>query len=152
MDKISRFWNKVDKSGDCWLWTGAKNRDGYGTTNTIESNTLAHRVSFTLERGPIPSGLCVLHVCDVRDCVNPEHLFLGTRADNCRDRHAKGRTVLVPCFGTTNGKVSLTDDQVAEIRSLYTPGKGATRLAEKFGVSHSTLINIAVGRRRQCKT
>ena len=86
-----RFWSKVDRSGECWLWTAAKVQ-GYGSFD----GRRAHRVAWELAYGPIPKGVgyhgtCVLHRCDTPACVNPAHLRLGTQADNMADRDAKGR-------------------------------------------------------------
>ena len=86
-----RFWSKVDKSGDCWIWTAYKRPDGYGQFGFEGTQHKAHRVSWVLANGTIPEGLHVLHRCDVRECVNPEHLFLGTNTDNMRDMIEKGR-------------------------------------------------------------
>ena len=85
-----RFWEKVDKSGDCWKWI-AHLLKGYGRFRLNNKTWSAHRVSWTLHYGEIPEGMCVLHRCDNPGCVNPEHLFLGTRTDNMKDRDQKGR-------------------------------------------------------------
>jgi len=90
---ITRFLAKVDRSGECWLWTGARDKDGYGVAAISARTGRANRVAWTLFVGPIPEGLCVLHACDNPPCVRPGmgHLFLGTHADNAADRDAKGR-------------------------------------------------------------
>lgn len=84
-----RFWSKVDRSADCWLWTGARTPTGYGALHGQER--LAPRMAWTLSVGPIPMGLQVLHRCDNPPCVNPDHLWLGTQQDNMADMIAKGR-------------------------------------------------------------
>lgn len=85
-----RFWAKVAKGDDCWLWTGAV--AGYpGNDYGAFNKGKAHRFSWELHRGPIPAGLFVLHKCDVTRCVRPDHLFLGTQKDNMQDMVAKGR-------------------------------------------------------------
>lgn len=88
-----RFWAKVDRSGECWLWTASVRRDGYGNFNRGSGDgwVSAHRFSYELHHGPIPARLLVLHSCDNRRCVNPSHLSLGTHRDNTRDAITKGR-------------------------------------------------------------
>lgn len=89
-----RFWRRVNKTEGCWLWTGARqNRGGRagGGYGLIDGKNHAHRVSWELTHGPIPPGMCVLHKCDVKHCVNPEHLFLGSPAQNTRDMLIKRR-------------------------------------------------------------
>jgi HNH endonuclease len=77
--------------GSCIEWSGGKNKSGYGRKWHKGRVLLAHRVAWIETHGPIPDGMCVLHRCDVRSCVNVEHLFLGTQADNMRDMAEKGR-------------------------------------------------------------
>lgn len=88
-DRIQKL-IEIDAKG-CWLWTKGRMPFGYGAIVVNGKTKLAHRVSYEAHVGPIPSGLCVLHRCDVPPCVNPEHLFLGTQLDNMRDKIAKGR-------------------------------------------------------------
>lgn len=92
---LKRFWSKVNKSGECWIWTASKRNKGYGAFvyPSLDGDIIqgrAHRFSWEIHFGPIPEGLCVLHKCDIPACVNPEHLFLGTKADNNRDLYEKG--------------------------------------------------------------
>lgn len=90
-----RFWEKVDRYSDpdgCWLWKGALNTGGYGMIGHYRKPMItAHRLSWELENGDIPNGLLILHMCDVKNCVNPRHLRLGTQAENIRDAVTKGR-------------------------------------------------------------
>lgn len=90
-----RFWRHVEVAGpdDCWLWKSSKNKNGYGTARAWGASMLAHRVSWMLKwERPVPAGFRILHECDVRACVNPLHLWLGTQHDNIADMIAKGRS------------------------------------------------------------
>jgi hypothetical protein len=88
---VDRFWNKVDKSDDCWLWTASKLKQGYGRFNFNGKLILAHRMSWILTNGEIPNEMCALHSCDNPSCVNPSHLRLGTKKDNSQDKIQRGR-------------------------------------------------------------
>lgn len=138
-DPVQRFWSKVDKSGEHWLFTGATNNSGYGTfkLNTYET-VLAHRYAWTLKHGFIPTGMEVLHKCDIRNCVTDECPFLGFQIDNIYDMETKGRA-LHP-VGSANGLAKLTEDKVLEIRKLYTTGTYTRQyLASMFDVGVSTI-------------
>lgn len=90
--KIFAFWKKADKSSGCWEWTGPRNStSGYGQVNLFGKHQTAHRWSWELTNGDIPKGMWILHRCDNPPCFNPEHLFLGTPADNVLDAQIKGR-------------------------------------------------------------
>lgn len=94
-----RFMDKVspEPNSGCWLWTGFYQEFGYGRMGVgyavegTRGTAMAHRLSYEIFVGPIPDGICVLHRCDVPECVNPEHLWLGTHSDNVNDKVAKGR-------------------------------------------------------------
>jgi hypothetical protein len=86
-----RFFQKVNKTDSCWLWTGALSSTGYGSMGVQRKATSAHRLSYTLFKGQIPDGMIVCHSCDVRSCVNPDHLWIGTPSDNMKDMVAKDR-------------------------------------------------------------
>jgi hypothetical protein len=156
----SRFWPKVKIGTSCWLWTGSPASKGYCEISLGGSNPVCvgvHRFSYELHFGPIPDGLLVCHECDTPRCVRPDHLFLGTYADNGADCVRKGRAA----SGVRNGRslhpecvprgeshygAKVTADQVAEIRSLYVPRRVSTRaLAERFGLSRSQIFNIVSG-------
>jgi hypothetical protein len=94
LDTAGRFYSKIDKPEDpnsCWAWTGSRNSEGYGNFYVDGRIVGAHRYSFQYHKGEIPEGMCVCHTCDNPSCVNPAHFFLGTKADNNRDKVAKGR-------------------------------------------------------------
>jgi len=138
----NKFWEKVDKGetgSDCWLWQGGINQRGYGFCGRSEK---AHRVAWELTHGAIPKGLCVCHECDVRNCVNPEHLFIGTHGDNNRDARNKGRGVYPK--GEHHGRSKLTNNQVIEIRNRAFRGNYSA-LGREFGVSYEQVRRIAFG-------
>jgi len=140
---LIRFWAKVDKSGECWVWTAGTSSLGYGAFKLNGRTLAAHRFSYENAFGPIPDGLDVLHRCDNRPCVRPDHFFLGTDADNARDRVAKGRN------GTLRGERSpnaiLTNESVALIKVGMANGESMTSLARRFGVSISAVWCIKRG-------
>jgi len=135
----ARFWDKVDIRGanDCWIWRGGFS-NGYGSFRMNGRAHASHRVAWELENGPILGDLCVCHKCDTRACCNPNHLFLGTRAENNADRDAKDRRIAVR--GEQAGRAKLTNKQVVEIRHLYASGDISQRkLATMFNITHSTI-------------
>lgn len=139
--KDDLFWMKVDKTNDCWVWTGRKTNHGYGTFSR-HPTILAHRYSWSYYNGEIPKGLCVLHKCDNPPCVNPDHLSIGTQSDNQADKMSKQRQ----SKGEVNGSAKLTGEQVLEIRRLYELGYKQVELANKYGVQYTTIKAIAVRR------
>jgi hypothetical protein len=131
-----RFWSKVDRSGDCWLWTGYRRRLGYGEVQVpgLKRPRLTHRVAWELTNGPIPDGLSVCHACDNPPCCNPAHLFLGTHQENMQDAGRKGILSKSGTYGTANGLAKLTEAQVREIRALTDAGVHQRVVAKRFGV------------------
>jgi HNH endonuclease len=125
--------NDTFEPNGCRLWTGRRNESGYG----YSKHRLAHRVSYEISYGPIPEGLCVLHECDNPPCINPEHLFLGTRPENTIDCVKKGR----------HAYAKLTEEAVLAIRRDYRPKTigCAKRLAIEHGVSIPCIYKIASG-------
>lgn len=124
----------------CRLWTGATNGRGYGQLRVKGKLYRAHRYVYELVNGPIPAGLCVLHRCDVRACVNPAHLFLGTNADNTADMMAKGRGVFPT--GERASSAKLTEHQVRIIRQRCAAGETHRSVAAMFGISHNAVGSI----------
>lgn len=132
-----RFWKHVDKTGECWLWTGAKNNTGYGQFRvTHDSIILAHRFSYKLANGVLSAEDDVAHSCDTPLCVRPSHLVAGSTADNIRDAHRKGRAIM----GERVTGAKLTEENVREARRAYTAGEASQRvLAARFGVEPHTM-------------
>jgi hypothetical protein len=140
-----RFWSKVERGPNCWVWTGTKTgapgRPPYGGFRITERRTIrAHRFSWELHFGPVPDGLIVCHSCDNRLCVRPEHLFVGTHAENIADRDRKGRGLAMR--GTEHGSAVLNDETVRAIRAAT----GSQRaIAARFGASQSQVSRIRAG-------
>ncbi len=137
-----RFWSKVNKTKSCWNWTATKSRNGYGQIKLSgnRQGTGAHRVSWEIAHGPIPQSLWVLHRCDNRACVNPDHLFLGTRKDNTNDMLLKSRQ----SKGASRHNAKLTESHVKIIR--YVGRKLPQRIfMEEFGASETCIGNIVRG-------
>jgi hypothetical protein len=151
------FWNRIEKTETCWLWRGGIMANGYGRLSVKRKTVKVHRLSWELHFGPIPDGLHVCHKCDVRHCVNPDHLFLGTAGDNVRDCWSKGRGssmhVTHPelvARGEQNGLSKLITKDVIEIRRLYASGGVSQKtLGRQFGVDQGTVS--AVVRRKTWK-
>jgi hypothetical protein len=141
-----RFWEKVDKSGDCWVWTASKQPAGYGkfVVTKGSSPVNAHRLSYELEVGPIPNGMQILHRCDNPSCVRPSHLFPGTQSDNMQDMRAKGRWQYKPRnqTGERNPNSILSDAEVAAMLRDLANGGRPVSVARKYGIEYRTLWAI----------
>lgn len=156
-DPRERFWSLVVKGDGCWTWTGQRHGRGYGKFRAkIHGGSLAHRASWFFTHGAIPPGLVVMHTCDNRICVRPDHLQLGTQADNMADMGRKGRAVGPPrgssppppkhsMPGETNPSAKLTADDARAIRASV----GVTQrvLARRYGVGETTIARIQRGTR-----
>lgn len=127
-----------EPNSGCWLWQGALN-NGYGQSSWNGSALQSHKVSWRAFRGEIPKGMFVCHRCDTRACINPDHLFLGTHADNMRDMVAKGRQL----FGRRHREAKLTESAVLEIRA---GGATDSAFAKKFGVAPTTVQQVRIRR------
>lgn len=135
---IQRFVEKIkiNDETDCWEWIGTKNSDGYGNFLVHDVVMKAHRISYLIHIGEIPSGMCVCHHCDNPSCVNPDHLFLGTHTDNMRDMTRKRRLKIPKLRGENCGSAKLSDLQVKEMRDIYKNEEISTgKLGKMFGIS-----------------
>ena len=140
MTAIDRFNSRVDKSGACWMWKGAKGKNGYGSFFGSVGDVAfqkAHRFSYAYFNGPIGKDMNVCHKCDNPSCVNPEHLFLGTTQDNIDDKLAKGRSRIQR--GEDAPRAKLTEAQVREIMLDPRPH---TVLSHEYGVTRHTISDI----------
>jgi predicted XRE-type DNA-binding protein len=144
-DFDARFWENVDKTGDCWLWKGkVDRRTGYGYITVDHESVSTHRLSYEVYyNAKVPEGLMVIHSCNTRRCINPLHLRVGTHLDNMKDMVECGHS----CKGEKNGNAVLTESDVQEIKVHFLKRDLSQRkIANKFGVSISTVKDIASGR------
>lgn len=160
-DSIRRFWNLVEQrdAKSCWLWKGCKNTvTGYGVVARYVDGKVqqmrAHRLAYLISFGDIPPGMCVCHTCDTPLCCNPKHLWLGTFADNNRDRDRKGRRNSTHTgftdgrtAGERNVKAKLTERQIQDIWHRYlTKSETQRAMARRLGVHFATINRIVRNR------
>lgn len=149
MNRASHFWSHVrrDPSG-CWLWTGAEgDGHGYGLFNSGDGTIAAHVYAFTLANpGVHRRGLVVRHTCDVKLCVNPKHLIIGTQKDNVRDMDERGRRRNNPRSGDAHANSKLTSAIVLEVRRAHQAGETISSLADRFGVSKPAMTAAIRGK------
>ena len=126
-----------EPNSGCWLWTGAACGSGYAWVSEVKDR--GHRVSWRAYHGDIPCGMYVCHKCDTRICVNPDHLFLGTPADNNHDMMSKGRFVAPMTKGVAHGRSKLSEADIIDIRSSPLSGP---ELREKYNVSTNVISRI----------
>lgn len=133
-EPIERFWSYVQTQGDnnCWLWIGSRDTpQGYGRFRLNNRKVRAHRFAYQITIGEIPKGMDVLHRCDIKFCVNPNHLYLGTDNDNARDSAVRNRL-----------RTKVSRDQVDQIRKLATSGVSHRKIASLFSISPSAVDDI----------
>lgn len=156
----SRIWAKTDRSGDCWLWTGPRQRNGYGYTNVWRDgrwvHERVHRIACEMTHGPMPPSGVAMHACDVdyapgdltyRRCVKPTHVHPGTQSANIQEMYDKGRRdTSTNARGERSGNAKLTDEQVRVIRASVTGRYGEKiALARQFGVSATVIAHALTG-------
>lgn len=163
-----KFWSKVDKGDRCWIWNGPIGKSGYGVVGYQYRSWSAHRLAWFFTFGDIPEGMCVCHSCDNKNCVNPNHLWIGTYAQNSHDMVTKGRSAkgvksaskLYPNKlergdhhwskrmpektrkGSAHHKAKLNDEQVRTIRYRAESGESMSSIASSIGIHVSTVSSI----------
>lgn len=140
--QIEKFYTQVNKTSKCWTWIHSKNSDGYGLLKVCVYGVMygTHRFSYLINKGDIPVGLEVCHTCDNRNCVNPDHLWLGSHIDNVNDMNNKGRR---PEFkGSKNPMSKLTELDVCNIRKRLDTRESLIKIAKDYGVSSTQIIYI----------
>ena len=151
--EVQRFWTKVQRGEGCWEWTASRTKFGYGILGIrriARSPRKAHRMSWEIAHGPIPGNFHVLHRCDNPPCVRPDHLYLGTNADNVRDRMERNPvihnwTTDRTRLGSAHPRAKVTEEQVLEMRRRYTPQSqtdGSSALAREFGLAQASVWAI----------
>jgi len=144
-----RFWANVltTDNNNCWEWQGALNTEIYGIRYGVIGHNYkrkyAHRISYELNNGEIPKGMCVLHKCDNTLCVNPNHLFLGTTTDNGEDRDRKGRQAK----GEKHGMRKLTEEQV---KVIFSDSRSSRKIAKDYNINKSQILKIKNGTLWRC--
>ena len=128
----------IKNKNDCWIWQGFIKNDGYGTIKHESNQWLAHRLSYTIFKGEIPEDMCVCHKCDTPSCINPDHLFLGTNADNSNDMRNKDRQAK----GNSIGVSKLTEDNVIEIKKRIQNNEDCASIGRAFNVHRNSILSI----------
>lgn len=140
-DVETRLRHYTRREGDCLVWVGRRNKDGYGQITVEGKSMLAHRMAYMIWSGPIAAGQVVRHRCDNPPCIDPAHLELGAPIDNSRDMVQRGRST----YGSRNASARLNETAVAAIRSALDAGQPQRAIAREFGCGQSTVSRIARG-------
>lgn len=143
-----KFWRKIlfGNIDQCWQWMAGRSKGGYGQFNILGKTKAVHRFVFIQLFDEPKAGLCVLHKCDNRSCVNPNHLFTGTKKDNYDDMVSKGRSNHPGAPGSKNGNAKLSEEHISVIKNRLGKGETLKSIGESFGVNLSVIWGIKVGR------
>lgn len=143
---MKRFWDKVEKTDTCWNWTAAKSAFGHGRFRMGRKLVSPHRLVYEWEHGEIPEGYDICHHCDNPSCVNPQHLFLGTRSDNMKDAMKKNRlpqmVKILERKGSETNNAKLTEKEVLLMRALEKKGMKTKELSKRFGITRRNVRDI----------
>lgn len=142
---MARIESRVERLPEvgCWIWMGATTNAGYGKISVLGKLQLAHRAAYLAASGEIDDSLMVCHVCDVRSCVNPNHLYQGTQLQNVADSINRMKFA----FGSKNGQSKLTEENVIEIREMLANGGNILEIAERYKVGHHCIREIKSSKR-----
>lgn len=146
VENARHFWSRVDRSGECWIWTGAVSKGGYGQFVSRPHRFYTHRLSWELHHGLIAKGSCILHDCPGGDntrCCNPAHMKLGTHAENMADMKMKGRSTP----GVRNPASKLTEAQVIACHKMHRQGCSNADIARAMSISTGHVCGILQGKR-----
>lgn len=140
----------AESPSGCWEWTAGKHGVGYGSiSRTLGGGGYAHRAMYQSVIGPIPDGMYVLHDCDNRLCINPEHLFPGTHLDNIKDMHAKNRQRGGSMPNEKNPSCKFSDETIRQIRGVRATGLSLSKIVRQFGISETHLLKVLKGEKRR---
>lgn len=146
MNTKDRFMAHVAQGDGCWLWKASTMNTGYGQFGHKGTMRAAHRVSYELHVGPIPSGLSVLHSCDNKLCVNPKHLRAGTHSENIKEAYERNRRARPNVTGERHPRASIKFIDAVRMRDLRASGMTVTAIADRYGVKRSLVSDVVTGR------
>ena len=142
------FWDRVyglaEAEGDCLIFRGCVNDDGYGRIVRNGRLVFVHREVWARDHGPIPAMMCICHTCDKPACIEPSHLWLGTHADNMADRKRKGREAIR--YGSQNPVSKLKEEDIPAIRAALRTSESVISIARRYAVTDGVIFSIRARR------